>query len=60
MAITFRQAASLIKKYNSGQLMKSGELESLLEWLEEFKEQLQMEQKVFLMSGKSKNKNAAK
>jgi hypothetical protein len=57
MSITFRQASTLIKKYNSGQILKTGEVDDLLEWLKDFKDQLEMEKKVYLSNGKSKNKN---
>lgn len=45
MTVSYKRASYLIKKYNAGFKLKNEEFEQLMEWINDFKEQLVIEEK---------------
>jgi hypothetical protein len=48
VTISFRKASSLIVKYNAGNNFKEEEIDSLMKWVEELREQLILEKKAVI------------
>lgn len=52
MTIPFKRASFLIKKYNSGYKIKDTEIDEVIEWANDFKEQMLLEKKATLEKNK--------
>ena len=45
VTVSYRKASALIKKYNAGYKMKPTEINEILEWVNDFREQMLLESK---------------
>jgi hypothetical protein len=52
MTISFRKASAMIAKYNAGNNFKEDEIDSLIKWVDELKEQLILEKKAVIYKKK--------